>query len=224
MIRRVTTIAIAFTCGRTSTNGFTTLPSVSSPINRRWQRQVSGSEIEIDTSALDLSQHFSPQASAAAAMPLAESLSPIVDDGSDSREQQSSASSKQDEEQLAAQKDRMSAENAFAKSPNSMEEFIGMKESMDSPVRTSRAVTSVNKDTSANENENLKKKEVATPSKRRVRASVKDTGMDSLKSYLSSICNHDLLNKNEEIILAREIQILIKWEEERELLEEKLMR
>merc|ERR1719310_1822410 len=38
------------------------------------------------------------------------------------------------------------------------------------------------------------------------------------------MCNHELLNKNEEIILAREIQILLKWEKEREKLEEELLR
>jgi hypothetical protein len=38
------------------------------------------------------------------------------------------------------------------------------------------------------------------------------------------MCNHELLNKNEEIILAREIQILLKWEAEREELEQQLLR
>jgi hypothetical protein len=60
--------------------------------------------------------------------------------------------------------------------------------------------------------------------KRKVRASVKETGYDSMKNYIKSMCNHDLLNKNEEIILAREIQILLKWEQERELLEQQLLR
>ena len=60
--------------------------------------------------------------------------------------------------------------------------------------------------------------------KRRVRASVRETGNDSMKYYLKTMGNHELLKKNEEIILAREIQILIKWEQQREELEAKLMR
>lgn len=62
------------------------------------------------------------------------------------------------------------------------------------------------------------------PQKRKGRVSVKETGYDSMRNYIKSMCNHELLNKNEEIILAREIQILLKWEEERENLEAKLLR
>ena len=39
-----------------------------------------------------------------------------------------------------------------------------------------------------------------------------------------SLCNHELLNKNEEIILAREIQILMHYEGIREKLETELLR
>merc|ERR1712232_365256 len=60
--------------------------------------------------------------------------------------------------------------------------------------------------------------------KRKIKANVRETGTDSMKYYIKSMCNHELLNKNEEIILAREIRILLKWEEEREKLEEKLLR
>jgi len=60
--------------------------------------------------------------------------------------------------------------------------------------------------------------------KRKIRANVKETGLDSMKYYMKTMGNHELLKKNEEIILAREIQILIKWEEMREELESKLMR
>jgi hypothetical protein len=60
--------------------------------------------------------------------------------------------------------------------------------------------------------------------KRKITASVRETGTDSMKNYIKTMCNHELLNKNEEIILAREIQILLKWETEREQLEEKLLR
>jgi hypothetical protein len=62
------------------------------------------------------------------------------------------------------------------------------------------------------------------PNKRKIRANVKETGTDSMKHYIKSMCNHELLNKNEEIILAREIQILLKWEDQREQLEQQLLR
>jgi len=59
---------------------------------------------------------------------------------------------------------------------------------------------------------------------RRIRANVRETGFDSMKYYMKTMGNHDLLQKNEEIILAREIQILIKWEEIRDELESELLR
>ena len=59
---------------------------------------------------------------------------------------------------------------------------------------------------------------------RKIKATVRETGADSMKYYIKSMCNHELLNKNEEIILAREIQILLKWEKQREKLEEELLR
>ena len=58
----------------------------------------------------------------------------------------------------------------------------------------------------------------------RLRAHVHETGYDSMRNYMKTMCNHELLNKNEEIILAREIQILIRWEEVREGLETRLHR
>lgn len=60
--------------------------------------------------------------------------------------------------------------------------------------------------------------------KLKFRASVEETGYDSMRSYIKTMCNHELLNKNEEIILAREIQILIQWEAIREELETDLLR
>jgi len=66
--------------------------------------------------------------------------------------------------------------------------------------------------------------EVQKTKRRKVIASVRETGFDSVKDYMNSMCNHDLLNKNEEIILAREIQLLIKWEEKRKDLEVELCR
>jgi RNA polymerase sigma factor (sigma-70 family) len=59
---------------------------------------------------------------------------------------------------------------------------------------------------------------------RRIRANVRETGFDSMKYYMKTMGNHDLLQKNEEIILAREIQILMKWEEIRDELESELLR
>ena len=66
--------------------------------------------------------------------------------------------------------------------------------------------------------------EEAPKKKKKVTATIRETGQDSMKHYLKSMGNHDLLNKNEEIILAREIQILIGWEETRVNLEAKLAR
>lgn len=66
--------------------------------------------------------------------------------------------------------------------------------------------------------------EMEFPTKRKIKASVRETGTDSMKEYMKSMCNHELLNKNEEIILAREIQILLKWEESRDELENQLLR
>ena len=59
---------------------------------------------------------------------------------------------------------------------------------------------------------------------RRIRANVRETGFDSIKNYMKTMGNHDLLQKNEEIVLAREIQILMRWEEIRDELESELMR
>lgn len=61
-------------------------------------------------------------------------------------------------------------------------------------------------------------------SKKKLTASVTETGTDSMKNYMKTMCNHELLNKNEEIILAREIQTLLKWEAQREDLELELLR
>jgi len=60
--------------------------------------------------------------------------------------------------------------------------------------------------------------------RRRITANVMETGMDSMKYYMKTMANHELLSKNEEIILGREIQILIKWEKVREDLQIELLR
>jgi len=55
-------------------------------------------------------------------------------------------------------------------------------------------------------------------------ATFSESGEESMANYLKSMGNHELLKRHEEVILARHIQILIKWEELREQLEEKLAR
>jgi hypothetical protein len=89
------------------------------------------------------------------------------------------------------------------------------------------AMPSINREVPSPREESNSNKIEASKSdepKRRIRANVKETGLDSIRYYMKTMGNHELLNKNEEIILAREIQILIKWEEVREQLEAKLMR
>jgi len=56
------------------------------------------------------------------------------------------------------------------------------------------------------------------------RVTVRETGYDSMRSYIKTMCNHELLNKNEEVILGREVQILIQWEAAREQLQANLQR
>jgi hypothetical protein len=57
-----------------------------------------------------------------------------------------------------------------------------------------------------------------------LRANVRETGFDSIKYYMKTMGNHDLLQTNEEVVLAREIQILMKWEGVRDELEAELLR
>mmetsp|Transcript_8718 Transcript_8718/g.11196 ORF Transcript_8718/g.11196 Transcript_8718/m.11196 type:complete len:425 (+) Transcript_8718:509-1783(+) len=61
-------------------------------------------------------------------------------------------------------------------------------------------------------------------SSRNVKATINESGEESMTNYLKSMGNHDLLRRHEEVILARHIQILIKWEDIREKLEEELAR
>jgi RNA polymerase sigma factor (sigma-70 family) len=65
---------------------------------------------------------------------------------------------------------------------------------------------------------------MSTKTRVNLRASVSETGYDSIRTYIKTMCNHELLNKNEEIILAREIQILMTYEQLREQLETDLLR
>eukprot|EP00594_Rhizosolenia_setigera_P009878 CAMPEP_0178956694 /NCGR_PEP_ID=MMETSP0789-20121207/10435_1 /TAXON_ID=3005 /ORGANISM="Rhizosolenia setigera, Strain CCMP 1694" /LENGTH=473 /DNA_ID=CAMNT_0020638729 /DNA_START=283 /DNA_END=1704 /DNA_ORIENTATION=+ len=57
-----------------------------------------------------------------------------------------------------------------------------------------------------------------------IRASVKETGNDAIGSYLKSMGSHELLRKEDEIVLGRQIQILVKWEAVRQELEVTLER
>lgn len=57
-----------------------------------------------------------------------------------------------------------------------------------------------------------------------IRASVKETGNDAIGSYLKSMGSHELLRKEDEIVLGRQIQILVKWETVRQELEVTLER
>lgn len=59
---------------------------------------------------------------------------------------------------------------------------------------------------------------------KRVKANVRETGYDSINQYMKTMCNHELLNRNEEVILGREIQKLLQYETAREELEERLER
>jgi hypothetical protein len=63
-----------------------------------------------------------------------------------------------------------------------------------------------------------------TTTQRRVSANVKETGNDALSIYLKNIANHDLLRHEEEIVLGKQIQILVHYEQQRILLETSLLR
>ena len=63
-------------------------------------------------------------------------------------------------------------------------------------------------------------------SKRRmsIRATVKETGSDSISSYTKSLGQHELLHKDDEVLLGRQVRMLMVLEEKRMELEEELMR
>ena len=60
--------------------------------------------------------------------------------------------------------------------------------------------------------------------KGKVTANVMDTGQDTIKQYVKSLANHQVLSPEDELILGRQIQILAKWEEKRQELESDLLR
>jgi Sigma-70 factor, region 1.2 len=96
-------------------------------------------------------------------------------------------------------------------------------QSLSQPPYSSNSETSSNKNKNNNDDAN-QSSELEQVVVRKVRANVRETGRDSMRDYIKTMCNHELLNKNEEVVLAREIQLLIEWEEEREKLEQHLIR
>lgn len=65
-----------------------------------------------------------------------------------------------------------------------------------------------------------------TNNKRRmsIRATVKETGSDSISSYTKSLGQHELLHKDDEVLLGRQVRMLMVLEEKRMELEEELLR
>jgi RNA polymerase primary sigma factor len=64
----------------------------------------------------------------------------------------------------------------------------------------------------------------ATPRQHRVRATVKETGSDSISTYIKSLGQHELLFKEDEVLLGRQVRILSRLEEKRQELELQLLR
>lgn len=63
------------------------------------------------------------------------------------------------------------------------------------------------------------------PRKRRtVRATVKETGSDSISTYIKSLGQHELLYKEDEVLLGRQVRLLMGLEGKRRDLEEELLR
>mmetsp|Transcript_1315 Transcript_1315/g.2021 ORF Transcript_1315/g.2021 Transcript_1315/m.2021 type:complete len:576 (-) Transcript_1315:283-2010(-) len=70
---------------------------------------------------------------------------------------------------------------------------------------------------------NMKERTTKSPTTK-IRASVKETGAESMSYYLKTMANHELLQASEEVILAREIQKLCQYEDIRTSLEYDLLR
>lgn len=60
--------------------------------------------------------------------------------------------------------------------------------------------------------------------KSKVRATVKETGSDSINTYIKSLGQHELLNKADEVLLATQVRLLIRLEETRKMLESEQLR
>ena len=87
-----------------------------------------------------------------------------------------------------------------------------------------RTTAVISESTSFSINDYLVRENQYTKKPGRGRKSIRLDESGSMRKYMDSVCNHSLLKKNEEIILAREIQRLIKYEAQRDDLESKLMR
>ena len=57
-----------------------------------------------------------------------------------------------------------------------------------------------------------------------MRATVKETGNDSMKTYIKSLGQHELLHKEDEILLGRQVRMLTALETKRYELEEEFLR
>ena len=60
--------------------------------------------------------------------------------------------------------------------------------------------------------------------KGKVTAKVMETGQDTIKQYVKSLANHQVLSAEDEFILGRQIQVLGQWEQRRLELEHDLLR
>jgi hypothetical protein len=57
-----------------------------------------------------------------------------------------------------------------------------------------------------------------------IRATVKETGSDSISTYIKSLGQHELLYKADEILLGRQVRLLMNLEASRKGLEDTLLR
>lgn len=60
--------------------------------------------------------------------------------------------------------------------------------------------------------------------KRKITASVVETGRDTITTYIKSLGNHQVLSAADEQVLGRQIQLLANWEKKRQELETSLAR
>lgn len=106
------------------------------------------------------------------------------------------------------------------KQKNQSDRFVAVSAEAVVSSRNSRKTNAINREESSllfgDENNVVVKK------KRRVTASVKETGVDTMSQYVKSMGSHELLPKESEILLGKQIQVLVKWENIRQELEEEL--
>jgi hypothetical protein len=70
---------------------------------------------------------------------------------------------------------------------------------------------------------NVKPSSSNAAKKGKLTANVMETGQDTIKQYVKSLANHQVLSPEDEAVLGRQIQILSKWEEKRQELEDVLL-